>query len=309
MATWEDGPEYAPLQPPDQFSLPDAPPLSVASPPEALPDVPGDRPGFGDPDRPVAALAALDPDAGGDDRDPRQPFDVESQTMTEGGNTGGAWGAAHWRPPTGAPIQPTATAQAGWGPPPGPQAPPTGPVAVQSSAPGSVAGMPAPGTPEWFGPGPGGQQAQQRPTLWNASPAGALIMLLISLTWFAAPFTFAVAFILTGRAQYARQKLLIAFTIVGGAALTIATISTLTNYGGIGTWYSRMAGWCLAGSIVMIILILFLTARELDQVYGSNAGGGNPPGPPGPPVQPPPSDQSSYPGQSRYPDQTHRRPQ
>jgi hypothetical protein len=50
MATWEDGPEYAPIERPDEFSTPDAAPLGATEPyvqPSA--NAPIQRPAFGDP--------------------------------------------------------------------------------------------------------------------------------------------------------------------------------------------------------------------------------------------------------------------
>lgn len=94
MATWEDGPEYAPLERPDAFAEPtvatiglDAPPPS----PKAAPE-PSERPAFSDPAQPVPPLATLvpEPPAG---RDPQQPFDVVSSVMTADTS---AWASAHW---------------------------------------------------------------------------------------------------------------------------------------------------------------------------------------------------------------------
>ena len=76
MATWRDGPEYAPAERPDEYALPDAEPLSapVDSTPEQ-PAVPRDRPvAFGAPEQavPLAELAA--PPAA--PRDPHEAFSV-----------------------------------------------------------------------------------------------------------------------------------------------------------------------------------------------------------------------------------------
>ena len=62
MATWEDGPEYAPIERPDEFSTPDAAPLGATEPyvqPSA--NAPIQRPAFGDPQAPVIALVDLVP--------------------------------------------------------------------------------------------------------------------------------------------------------------------------------------------------------------------------------------------------------
>src|SRR5690349_19511259 len=98
MASWEDGPEYAPIERPDGFSVPDAPALSVA-PPRVQPaaDAPVERPRFGDPSVPVIALADLVP-APDEPRDPTLPYDVVSSALTSGDS---AWSAVHWRAPAG----------------------------------------------------------------------------------------------------------------------------------------------------------------------------------------------------------------
>lgn len=100
MATWEDGPEYAPLERPDRFSLPDVPPLEPAPPVEQPAAAPGDRPHFAGPQAPVVPLATLVPTVA-EQRDPATPFSVVSSTLT---SMDSAWGAAHWSPPTQPPI-------------------------------------------------------------------------------------------------------------------------------------------------------------------------------------------------------------
>ena len=62
MATWEDGPEYAPVERPAEFAEPSAPPLSIAAPvPQMAALAPKDRPAFDQPPVPVAPLATLIP--------------------------------------------------------------------------------------------------------------------------------------------------------------------------------------------------------------------------------------------------------
>jgi hypothetical protein len=77
MATWEDGPEYAPLERPEEFTSPAVEPLDLAPPPPVPAALPAQRPVFTDPSDPVAPLAALVP-APADDRDPQQPFAVRA---------------------------------------------------------------------------------------------------------------------------------------------------------------------------------------------------------------------------------------
>jgi len=297
MATWEDGPEYAPLEPPADFTVPDAPPLSVAERPPEAPPAPGDRPQFGVPQQQVAPLAALVPDPGGERRDPHSPFEVDSDTMTQSGSTGGAWGAAHWRPPTGPPAG--VPHQAAWGPPSGaPVTRPGEPMALRSAPASAPNGLPAPGTPGWFGPGPAAPARQQPPpTLFRATPPGAIIVLGIAIFWIVAPVAFVVAGILSARARYARNKILTAFVIVALIVFVIATVVTVVNYGGFGDWYRLACTWTLIGSLFMIVMILILVNTELKNRHGP----GGPSGSGGYRQQPlPPAAYGQQPGPPRH---------
>ncbi|HEY5980803.1 MAG TPA: hypothetical protein VIT41_14350 [Microlunatus sp.] len=128
MATWEDGPEYAPLERPDAFADPAAATVGLEAPPAAppTPPAPTERPAFVDPDQPVAPLAALAPEPPAQ-RDPNVPFDVAASLMTAETS---AWASAHLPPPASGP------------PAPGPQAP--GPAPVPSP----------PTQPSLYSPGP-----------------------------------------------------------------------------------------------------------------------------------------------------------
>jgi hypothetical protein len=106
MATWEDGPEYAPLERPDAFADPSAATVGLEAPPSAPlpPPVPTERPVFADPGQPVPPLASLVP-APPAQRDPNVPFDVAASLMTAETS---AWASSHF--PT-APAGPTATGE------------------------------------------------------------------------------------------------------------------------------------------------------------------------------------------------------
>ncbi|QGN33660.1 hypothetical protein [Microlunatus sp. Gsoil 973] len=274
MATWEDGPEYAPLEQPAEFTAPDAPPLSVAEPQPEPPGAPAERPQFGNPPEHVAPLATLVPDIGTQHRDPHLPFEVDSDAMTQSGG-GGAWGAAHWRPPTGPPTT-GAAAPGPWGPPSGaPVAAPTDPMTLRSAPPSTPGGMPAPGTPAWFGPGPAApSRPAPPPSLFRATPPGAIIVLALAIFWVIAPPAFLVAFVLAARARYARRRILTAFTVVGAVVLLIPTIDVFINLGDFGSWYGLLSTWSLLGSLLMIVLILTLVNTEIKNPPGGSGGGG-----------------------------------
>lgn len=164
MATWKDGPEYAPAQRPDEFAAPAVAVALLPAPPEpnlaegapeSLPDtwqIPQ-----------TAELSALAPRPDGDQRDARIPFEVTTAALTAETS---AWSATHQAPvnarseqearerastPAFDPRQPMTSMSTT----PPPWAPPTAPMPGQpdalplgSSAPAAM----ATGTPGWFAP-------------------------------------------------------------------------------------------------------------------------------------------------------------
>lgn len=115
MATWEDGPEYAPIERPDEFAAPQVAPLAAAPPHVPLSAAaPVERPELQPPGQPVADLASLAAQDGLAPRDPAEPFEVVRAIVTDATS---AWSAAHsanssvltapvnptWAPPSGAP--------------------------------------------------------------------------------------------------------------------------------------------------------------------------------------------------------------
>ncbi|MGJ3508776.1 hypothetical protein [Enemella sp. A6] len=184
MATWEDGPEYAPHEPPAHFAAPETAPLSTApvrpTPSAGAPVQPPRE--FAAPQ--AAPLAQIGTGPGLNSRNPSQPFAVAAATMTDGTS---AWGAAHsmrnaepaaeqWAPPQGTPAVPTgasrrdggrdplrpinigntaAPAEQNWAPPPGSARPAGTAVAPHTAASTTPYGAPpAPGVPD-FRPAPG----------------------------------------------------------------------------------------------------------------------------------------------------------
>ena len=131
MASWQDGPEYAPLVRPAAFVMPDAEPLQVdpVPAPPAVP-VPDAEPRFAAPEQEQPALAPLAPSAA-PGRNPNLPFisQVTPLTSTE----------------SRLPTQPFGVVGAPLGDylaPPAPQAA----VHVNPSP------FPAPGSQQWFAP-------------------------------------------------------------------------------------------------------------------------------------------------------------
>lgn len=108
MATWEDGPEYAPLERPDAFTEPAPSTVGLEAPP--APPVPApppvERPVFAESTQPAPPLEELVPEPPAQ-RNPKEPFDVATTVMTAESS---AWAAAHWSRPNSnaAPITPSA---------------------------------------------------------------------------------------------------------------------------------------------------------------------------------------------------------
>lgn len=172
MASWEDGPEYAPVERPSEFAVAPAPPLEVVPAPERpTAGAPQDRPAFDGPRVPAPRLVDLVPVVA-DQRDPARPFDVVSSTLT---SMDSAWGSAHWSAPNGAPaagaVPLGAPTQPVPVPYPGAQPGPTGthypgPTGMSAASvvgyPPAPAGAPVVQTPYPGGP-PAGANGQQPP--------------------------------------------------------------------------------------------------------------------------------------------------
>lgn len=263
MATWEDGPEYAPLERPDAFDAPSVITADLAPlPPTPVePPAPLVRPVFADPQQPVPRLADLVP-APPAPRDPNEPFDVVASLMTAESS---AWASAHWSQPPAAPqFPPPPSAQPGQPYPPG--YPPTEPY------PAANAPFPAPGTPQWFVPGPGSQQPPVRPvaptarTVLAAVTPGVLISLAIGgLIWMLAPVTVVLAYLLTGRMTYGRTPTRTAFGIVLGLLGAVALLALVGADGLYLQWWDTLAGWACFGSWVLLVTAIIAAHRALKQ--------------------------------------------
>ena len=259
MATWEDGPEYAPLERPADFAPAAVGPLSVAPPAAQMAALaPKDRPAFDQPSEPLAPLATLVPVAE-EIRDPQLPFAVVSSTIT----SDSAWGAVHRGASTGSPAgfpdpEPTTP-----GPPSqAPLLPRTQPLPPDNR-------FPTPGTPGWFGPGPYGDQppapARVGPKeVWDAAMPGMCICLAVGgLVYVVAPILFAVAFGLARSVKVARDQVLRAFA--AGAALLglIGVVAALTNDEGFPRWWTVVSGWSLVVCWGVLLTTLVLVYRGL----------------------------------------------
>jgi hypothetical protein len=274
MATWEDGPEYAPVARPDHFAEADTAPLVLeVPPPPSYPSAPAQRPAFDQPQQPVAALETLVP-AVEEDRDPSVPFDVAATNLTEATS---AWSAAHWsRPgePAGASLPPPVDYGVqpwpGAAPSPPPSYPPPSqpPPSYPPPQPGP-APFPAPGTAQWFAPPPA-----PPPTLAPASvdvsaiarslTPGLIICLVIGgIVWPLAPMTFAVAFALTLQMKAGRSLTQILFAVATGLLVFVVGFDILLGAGLFGDWWELLSRWAQALSWIMLVISWIVVYRDL----------------------------------------------
>ena len=272
MATWEDGPEYAPIERPQNFAMPEVAPLDQAEPyVQVAAGAPIDRPQFAGPQDPVRPLNELVPRDAEDHRDPQTPFETVQSTMTSGSSTTGlatttgapdagpstnqsAWGSAHWSPPTGPPV-----GQQDWQ---------------------SPSGYPDPGTPQWFGPGgsgqggyapgtvapqghQGGTQPDARRVLDAVTPGVAICLVVGGLIYLLAPLMLIIAFVLSGRGKVAKARVKLAFIIASAVLGFFALIGLFTNNLSFGDWWGFVGMWALVLCWAMLITLPVLIFNEL----------------------------------------------
>lgn len=221
MATWQDGPEYAPFERPAAFVVPPLPPLPAAPDgpaPVPEPEAEGE-PSFSRPQDTQPDLAALVP-AGAPGRNPNVPFEVSVAAIAAGGRAAGS--------PTGerAPTEPFTA--------PGPSLSgylPTQAV-VQPNAQVNPAPFPAPNTPAWFAPPPQNRVPAPPPSvsvgqIWRAATPGVLVPLLLGMvfSWLSL-LMLAVSFALSARIPYRRETIRNSY-LAGLGFLGIAGLSSL----------------------------------------------------------------------------------
>lgn len=267
MATWEDGPEYAPHQRPQSFSEPSVDPLEEAPAPPPMTEAPASRPRFEQPEQPVVPLVTLVPRPV-EVRDPQQPFDVAAATIT--GDS--AWGSVHWNASqpfpvaTSAPLAdsaaPSASVPVGR---PGPDQP----FQVQGGPVAGPAGFPAPGTPAWFSPPPPyGEQPDRarvraRDVVEAATPGLCLCLGIGGLIYVLAPIMLVIAVILSSRVGAGQRPVQFAFR---GAAVLLGLIgfaSLFSDAALVSGWWTVVGLWALSLCWVMLVLLLVLVRHGL----------------------------------------------
>jgi hypothetical protein len=262
VATWADGPEYAPIERPFAFQNPDAPPLKIAAPyPQMAALAPKSRPVFDSPEKPVAPLSTLLP-AREEPRDPQEPFAVVSTTMT----TDSAWGAAHWAAPT----SPAGARAAVSVPPPGAHYPrPDQPLVVQSGNSPTPGNFPAPGSPSWWGPGPPARQPRPtipvtaRAVLDAATPGLCICLLIGGLVYIFSPIVLWIGIGLLARVKVAKDEVRRTYRLGIVALAVIGFLGTFIVDTGLGDWWRFVATWGLVICWGLLVSTLILVYRRL----------------------------------------------
>lgn len=287
MATWEDGPEYAPAERPVEFFVPEAPALEQPQPSSPLTaPAPRERPVFDAPTVPVADLGQLVP-AVQDERDPVRPFDVAASTVT---SMDSAWGAAHWSAPGSPPVAPgtpplpggpyPSPAPAGqrWDDPP-PWPAPTSPFPPGAGPAQQPNGFPPPGTPQWFGPGP--VVAPQPPTAVpydiravrdSVTPGLCMCLIVGGLTHLFSPAMLVVSYFLASRVRVAQRQ--VRRTMVAGlGALVFFAIMGYLRYGVADSiWWDYFGRWGQLICWVLLITVAVQVRRALKRRAGPPPG-------------------------------------
>ena len=288
MATWEDGPEYAPTARPDAFVTPDAAPLA---PPPAEASVADPLPGTPSPD-----YAPLPPDAVPLDsvepprpaaRDPRDPFAVETTfaTSTTALATGPVPSSQEpsptWAPPTGQPVSAWGSAhssqvraaQPAWAPEqpfqPNPAPLMDLPAPASSWPPPQVnpSGFPPAQPPGWIDqrmaqpPGPLPLSQVTLAQMARAATPGVLICLLIAgvVSPLALPLV-AVASTLATRVRHRRRIVGLVFRVaislclalgLGTAWMSMQSLDVFLVWDHVNAW-AQFAAWGLAAMVMLV---------------------------------------------------------
>jgi hypothetical protein len=247
MASWQDGPEYAPSARPAAFVMPDAAPLRVdPDPAPAAPDEPDEEPRFSPPDADQPALAALAPSAA-PGRNPNLPFAATATSVAS----------------TEARV-PTEPFGVGLAPLSGYLAPPVPQPAVQVNP----APFPAPGTPQWFAP-PGvpvptaPPRVGLRQVLAGITPGVAITIAIGMIFGWAAPFTLIVGFVLSSRIGYRREAVHRTWQLTGFALLAIGMVSIAAAGSDLDALFGSIAGACQFASWVVAVALIAIVVSAL----------------------------------------------
>lgn len=266
MATWRDGPEYAPLERPAAFVDLATEPLENPPPVENLAALaPAELPVFGPPDQPTPPLAQLIPTTAAT-RDPRAAFEVVTSTLTNQS----AWASAHSAAittatvPAWTPDQPLET----------PTSPVLGsyppPAASHPQAQVNPAPVPTPGTPQWFAPPPPWDRVPDAPPpvtvaqIWTATTPGVLIPLILgAFVSGLSLIMLAASFALSGRIAYRRAAVRRAYSAVALGLGMVATASVFDGTFGADLVWDTLSGWAQFACWVLPVVLMLIVGAAL----------------------------------------------
>ena len=239
MASWQDGPEYAPSVRPSAFVAPVA--VALDSQPPAAPideGVPGLEPSFVAPEQPTPDLRALVPSAA-PGRNPTLPFESATTPLT----------SAEDAPALRSPLEPFSTG--------GPSLSgylPTQPV-LQPTAQVNPATLPMSMAQQWAPPAPATRVQGAVPVtirqIWQATTGWVLIPLLVGMfVTPIAPVCLLVAAVSTAQVRFRRAAVRRAYQVAGVAVIAIsflvATLDDTTDFWSLLSIMSQVSCWVLA---------------------------------------------------------------
>lgn len=239
MASWQDGPEYAPASRPSAFVAPVAVALDSPEPePAVAADVPAAEPSFVPPEQPTPDLRALVPSAA-PGRNPNLPFESTTTALTSAVEVTGAR----------SPLEPFTTG----GPSLTGYLPPQ-PV-VQPNAQVNPAAVPMSMAQQWAPPSPATRVQGPRPVtisqIWQATTGWVLVPLLIGMFVNPiAPVGLLVAAVSTAQLRYRRATVRRGYQIAGvgvvAISLLVATVDDSADFWTLVAAMSQVACWVLA---------------------------------------------------------------
>lgn len=245
MATWLDGPEYAPTARPCEFTAPRVPPLEPA-PQRTRPSAgaPADQPTYSVPDQRPLEQVGVKPPAG---RDPHTAFAVAHNEMTAGVDP--VTGAHDPRQPlTAATVVDHGRQASAW-------------AAARSGHQGIAHSMPPSGLA--FAP-PTGPPASARPGVFaSAHPAVLAALIIGGLAIWISPIALVAALGFSRRVRHARTTVQL---ILGGAVAVVVTwflVSLLLNGLMVVPAWTATRGLALVLCWIALILVVAIVARSV----------------------------------------------
>lgn len=244
MASWTDGPEYAPTVRPSAFMAPVAEALPNPEPrSELTPDLPAGEPSFQPPATPAPDLRELVPSAA-PGRNPNLPFESLTTPLTEVEESSEVRDPRSPFADPGPPLSgylaaPVTQAPAQVNPPP----------------------FPAPGAPQW--PGAPGLPYQPPPSvalgqIWKTTTNWVMIPALVGM--FLAPVSpvaFLVAAVSTSQILYRRKAVRRAWVIIGAVILALAVLvvfaDPFTDFYDVLGWFALVGCWVGAFASLAIV--------------------------------------------------------